>query len=163
MGGTGSARDEAVARSADVMRDLMARAVLFQEAVARSGGLNGTDLQTVGLLMSEGPATPGELAERVGLTSGGAITAVVDRLERAGYVTRSRDEHDRRRVIVTARTEAVMERVGPVYGRVGARWAEYLGTLTVEQVELVNDALAAAAEINREEIEHLRRLRGSSV
>lgn len=163
MGGTGSARDEAVARSADVMRDLMARAVLFQEAVARSGGLNGTDLQTVGLLMSEGPATPGELAERVGITSGGAITAVVDRLERAGYVTRTRDEHDRRRVIVTARTDTVMERVGPVYGRVGARWAEYLETLTVEQVEVVNDALAAAAEINREEIEHLRRVRGSSV
>ncbi|MBB2924467.1 MarR family transcriptional regulator [Cellulomonas cellasea] len=159
MSGAESARDEAVARSAEVMRDLMARAVLFQDAVARSGGLNGTDLQTVGLLMSEGPATPGELAERVGLTSGGAITAVVDRLERAGYVTRSRDERDRRRVIITARADVVLERVGPVYGRVGARWAEYLRTLTVEQIELANEVMATAAKINREEIEHLRRER----
>lgn len=154
-------RDAAVARSAEVMRELMARAVLFQEAVARSGGLNGTDLQTVGLLMSEGPATPGELAQRVGVTSGGAITAVVDRLERAGYVTRSRDAHDRRRVIITARTDTVRERVGPVYARVGARWTEYLGTLTVEQVELANEVMAMAAEINRTEIEHLRRERAA--
>lgn len=161
MSGAESARDEAVARSAGVMRDLMARAVLFQDAVARSGGLNGTDLQTVGLLMSEGPATPGELAERVGLTSGGAITAVVDRLERAGYVTRSRDGQDRRRVLITARTDVVMERVGPVYGRVAARWAEYLQTLSVEQIELANEVMATAAEINREEIEHLRRARAA--
>ncbi len=97
-----STRARSIAHMADVMRDFMASAVLFQDAVARTGGLNSTDLQTVGLLMSQGPATPGELAERTGLSAGGAITAVIDRLEKAGYVSRQRDQADRRRVIVTA-------------------------------------------------------------
>ncbi|GEL98278.1 putative HTH-type transcriptional regulator YcgE [Cellulomonas terrae] len=141
---------------ADVMRDFMANAVLFQDAVARTGGLNSTDLQAVGLLMSHGPATPGELAERTGLSAGGAITAVIDRLEKAGYVSRQRDQADRRRVIVTADVEKVLQQVGPVYGRVGARWAAYLDTLTDEQIELANELFTRASEINREEIELLK-------
>src|SRR5689334_15863140 len=43
------------------------------------------------------PLTPGELGERLGMSSG-ATTAVVDRLERAGHVRRVRDERDRRRL-----------------------------------------------------------------
>ena len=151
-----STRDVAIERMAEIMREFMARAVLFQDAVARVGGINSTDMQAVSLLMSEGPATPGELAERTGLTAGGAITAVIDRLERSGYVTRERDAGDRRRVIVTVQVDTVLDRVGPIYGRVGQRWADYLATLTVEQIEFANALFARAAEINREEIEVLR-------
>ena len=61
-----SSRDASIERMAEVMREFMARAVLFQDAVARFGGINSTDMQAVSLLMSEGPATPGELAERTG-------------------------------------------------------------------------------------------------
>jgi DNA-binding MarR family transcriptional regulator len=154
-----STREQAIARMADVMRDFMANAVLFQDAVARTGGLNSTDLQTVSLLMSQGPATPGELAERTGLSAGGAITAVIDRLEKAGYVTRQRDHADRRRVIVTADVDKVLQQVGPIYGRVGARWAEYLDTLTDEQIELANELFSRASQINREEIELLKESR----
>ncbi|WP_448721620.1 MarR family transcriptional regulator [Microbacterium natoriense] len=118
--------------------------------------LNGTDLQAVGLLMSSGPATPGELATRTGLTAGGAVTAMIDRLERAGYVTRARDDADRRRVIVTANPEPVLAGVGPVYARVAQRGNEYLATLTDEQIEYAGELLAEAAEINREQIEMLR-------
>lgn len=157
--GTSSTREQSIARMADVMRDFMANAVLFQDAVARTGGLNSTDLQAVGLLMSQGPATPGELAERTGLSAGGAITAVIDRLEKAGYVSRQRDRADRRRVIVTADVDKVLQQVGPVYGRVGARWAAYLETLTDEQIELANELFTRASEINREEIELLKESR----
>ena len=151
-----STREQSIARMADVMRDFMANAVLFQDAVARTGGLNGTDLQAVSLLMTQGPATPGELAERTGLSAGGAITAVIDRLEKAGYVSRRRDQADRRRVIVTADVDKVLEQVGPIYGRVGARWAAYLDTLTDEQIELANELFSRASQINREEIELLK-------
>ena len=107
-------RAAAIARQGEAMQEFMARAVLFQDAVARSVGLNGTDLQAVGLLLSSGPATPGELAARTGLTAGGAVTAMIDRLERIGYVRRARDETDRRRVIVTANPEPLMAGVGDV-------------------------------------------------
>ena len=157
--GSVSTREQSIARMADVMRDFMANAVLFQDAVARTGGLNSTDLQAVSLLMSQGPATPGELAERTGLSAGGAITAGIDRLEKAGYVSRQRDQTDRRRVIVTADVDKVLHEVGPIYGRVGARWATYLDTLSDDQIELANELFTRASEINREEIELLREQR----
>jgi DNA-binding MarR family transcriptional regulator len=143
----------------EVMREFMARAVLFQEAVARSVGLNSSDLQTVSLLMSEGPASPGELAERIGITQGGAITGLIDRLEKAGYVRRQRDEQDRRRVLVVADQEKVIADVGHIYGRVAERWNAYLATLTDDEVALGTRIITAAAEINREEIERLRQQR----
>lgn len=143
-------------RQAEAMRDFMAYAVLFQDAVARSGGLNGTDLQAVGLLLSGGSATPGELAARTGLTAGGAITAVIDRLEKAGYVSRARDPHDRRRVLVSAVPEAVMAKVGPAYAGVTQRWGEYLATLSDEQLAFANQLIARAAEVNRLEVERMR-------
>lgn len=149
-------RAAAIARQGEAMQEFMARAVLFQDAVARSVGLNSTDLQAVGLLMSSGPATPGELAARTGLTAGGAVTAMIDRLERAGYVSRARDEADRRRVIVTANPAPLLAGVGPVYARVAQRWNEYLETLSDEQIEFAGDLLAEAAELNREQIEELR-------
>jgi DNA-binding transcriptional ArsR family regulator len=151
-----SKRAESIERMAEIMRDFMARAVLFQDAVARFGGINSTDMQAVSLLLSEGPATPGELADRTGLTAGGSITTVIDRLERAGYVTRERDATDRRKVIVAANFATVMAKVGPIYGRVGARWGEYLDTLTDEQIAFANELFERAAKVNREEIELLR-------
>jgi hypothetical protein len=141
------------------MRVFMARAVLFQDAVAKRAGLNSTDLQLSSLLMLFGPATPGELAERSGLTAGGAITAAIDRLERAGVVVRSKDPHDRRRVIVTVDLESVLAKVGPVYGAVGQRWADYLNTLTDEQIAFADELFTQAAEFNDDET---MRLRGSA-
>jgi DNA-binding MarR family transcriptional regulator len=138
------------------MRVFMARAVLFQDAVAKRAGLNSTDLQLSSLLMLFGPATPGELAERSGLTAGGAITAAIDRLERAGIVVRSKDPHDRRRVIVTVDLEAVLAKVGPVYGAVGQRWADYLSSLTDDQIAFADELFTRAAEFNHDETMRLR-------
>jgi DNA-binding MarR family transcriptional regulator len=156
MAASSSTRAAAIARHGQAMREFMARAVLFQDAVARAAGLNASDLQAVGLLLSEGPATPGELAARTGLTSGGAVTAMIDRLEHAGYVTRSRDLTDRRRVMVTAVPEALMDRVAHIYGRVTDHWNDYLETLTDDQLDFATAFLARAAELNREEAEALR-------
>lgn len=75
-------------------------AVRFHAAVAAHAGINITDVTCLGALDKNGPMTPGELASLVGLTRGGTITAMVDRLERAGFVRRRRDDSDRRKVNV---------------------------------------------------------------
>jgi DNA-binding MarR family transcriptional regulator len=74
---------------------LLVHSLLASEAL----GLAPTDLVSMCLLQLHGPATPGWLAEMTGLSTG-AVTGVVDRLERAGYATRAQDPQDRRRVIV---------------------------------------------------------------
>jgi DNA-binding MarR family transcriptional regulator len=149
-------RRDLIDEMSTAMRRFMAHAVFFQDAVARWADLNATDLQCAGLLVLDGPLTPSELAARTGLSSGGAITAVIDRLETAGLVHRHRDQVDRRRVLVTPDTDAIWQRVGPVYARVGGRWTEYLATLDDDQIALAVDVIRHAAAINRNEIDALR-------
>lgn len=151
-----SVRAELITAVADTMRTFMARAVLFQDAVAKAVGLNSLDLQCANLLLIHGPATPGELADRAGITAGGAVTGVVDRLERAGLVHRSRDTVDRRRVVVTADAAELWRRVGPSYTHVAEQWDIYLHTLTDEQIAFANALLQRASELNAKEIERLR-------
>jgi DNA-binding MarR family transcriptional regulator len=139
-----------------VMRLFMARAILFQDTVARSCGLNPTDLQCANLLLLYGPATPGELAERAGLSAGGGITAVIDRLEQAGLVRRSRDTADRRRVVLTADAERLRRRVGGSYARIGERWVAYLDQLDDDQLALAIELFTRAAELNHDETVRLR-------
>src|ERR671932_2430246 len=71
----------------------------FDQAVADALGVNRTDMRCIDVLEREGPVTAGRLAEATGLTTG-AITTVIDRLERAGMARRTRDPDDRRRVLV---------------------------------------------------------------
>ncbi|MET9150287.1 MarR family transcriptional regulator [Streptomyces griseoflavus] len=63
---------------------------------AHRNGLHVTDVQALAAILdADEPMTPGRLREHLGLTSG-AVTACVDRLERAGHVTRVRESSDRR-------------------------------------------------------------------
>jgi DNA-binding MarR family transcriptional regulator len=112
--------------------------VLLHHTVAGKSGINVTDLQCLNLLSLEGPMTPGQLAQSMGLTTGGAITAVVDRLEKAGYVLRSRDPDDRRKVIVKPvpkKVAALSAYFGPIGRSVARRFADY----TDEQLEFLLD------------------------
>lgn len=91
----------------EAIRKLGAQAVLISDLVASRVGLNSTDLECLDLLHLAGATTAGQLAAHTGLTTG-ATTAVIDRLERAGFVTRRRDSTDRRVVLVE-----VLEHAGP--------------------------------------------------
>ena len=69
-----------------LIRKFAARLVFFHSAIASAFGLNATDLHTLRLL-GEQSMSAGELSSQLGLT-GAAVTALIDRLERAGYVVR---------------------------------------------------------------------------
>jgi DNA-binding MarR family transcriptional regulator len=73
----------------------------FSQALAAQLGIGATDMECLALLQDFGPASAGQLADALSLTTG-AITGVVDRLEAAGFVVREADPSDRRRVIVRA-------------------------------------------------------------
>ncbi|MFB6838637.1 MarR family winged helix-turn-helix transcriptional regulator [Streptomyces sp. NPDC056361] len=67
---------------------------------AQAQGLHPTDVQALAVVLdSPEPLTPGRLREHLGLTSG-AVTACLDRLEKAGHIRRSRESADRRVVHV---------------------------------------------------------------
>lgn len=73
------------------------RSILFQQNMAQKIGVAHTDLKTAEILIETGPVTAGELAKMTGLSTG-SVTALIDRLEKSGYVKRERDHIDGRRV-----------------------------------------------------------------
>ncbi|WP_242903341.1 MarR family winged helix-turn-helix transcriptional regulator [Actinomadura terrae] len=107
--------------------------VLLHHATASKAGMNVTDAQCVNALSLDGPQTPGQLAQLMGITTGGAITAVIDRLEKAGYVRRTRDPDDRRRVIVEL-VEENLARFGRYFAPIGRHFQERLEGFTDEQI-----------------------------
>ncbi|MFD6949921.1 MarR family transcriptional regulator [Nocardiopsis sp. TSRI0078] len=108
-------------------------AVRFHSALAAHAGVNITDITCLGALDKNGPMTPGELAEHTGLTRGGAITAVVDRLERAGFVQRRRDSRDRRKVIVELLRDGAYARLAEALDSLGHAYADVIGDHTEEE------------------------------
>ena len=85
-----------------VIQEVIASAVLTNERIARSIGLNVVDFQTYGVLLRNGePMTPGQLSQATELPSS-TTTRVLDRLEGKGMVERRPDPHDRRKIWVQA-------------------------------------------------------------
>jgi DNA-binding MarR family transcriptional regulator len=81
------------------LRRSSAAGVLHGQTIARRVGVNSSDLECLDLILMSGPSTAGEIARRTGLTSG-AVTGLIDRLERLGLVERMADPADRRKVLV---------------------------------------------------------------
>src|SRR5438067_11217236 len=88
------------------LRRSSSQGVIFGQTVANVAGISGSDLECLDFLNLEGRVTAGRLAEVTGLTTG-AITGVVDRLEKAGLVRRQRDPADRRKVFIVTVPENV--------------------------------------------------------
>ena len=77
----------------------------MRSALASGAGISPTDLDALEHLEAAGPLTQRQLGDRLSLTSG-AITMLVDRLERAGWVQRRRHPSDRRSVLVELSPQA---------------------------------------------------------
>jgi DNA-binding MarR family transcriptional regulator len=97
------------------VRASQVRTDAMDQAAADYLGINRTDYRALDVLDQKGRLTAGELAREMHLTTG-AVTSVLDRLERAGYARRVRDPDDRRRVLVEISPE-VARACEHIYGR----------------------------------------------
>jgi len=105
-------------------------------------GLNPTDLGALCLLLLHGPAPAGRLAELTGLTTG-AVTGVIDRLEKGGFVHRTVDPADRRKVIVTPDAERVDRDVFPHFPSLQrARLEAFYDDFSVAELSLITEFLS---------------------
>ena len=132
--------------------------VLLHHAIASRSGINVTDMQCINLLQLRGPMTPGQLADAMFLTTGGAITAVIDRLEKAGMARRRRDEADRRRVLVDATNDAPVTELSARFQPVAELYGTLLETYSDEQLEVILDYLTRTNEASPEVIERVKHL-----
>lgn len=109
----------------------------FDQAVAERLGLSRTDLRCLDLVLeltiAGTPPTPRRLSEASGLTPS-TITSVLDRLERAGYVRRIREQENRRQVLLQL-TAQFAEVTQEIFGPVAAEGAAQLRQLSDADVD----------------------------
>jgi DNA-binding MarR family transcriptional regulator len=137
---------------------ISALSVLLSQAVADHVGLNPTDVEALDILRRDGPLSAGRLAEVTGLSTGGAITKLIDRLERVGYVRREPDPADRRRVLVRALVERAEYELGPLYAGLEEAMRALLAGYSDDEIEVILDFSARTNRITAVQIAQVRRL-----
>lgn len=145
-------RKELMAQLEQALQDVSGTGVLFSHAVAERLGINATDLECMGVIQ-RGPAAAGQLAAATGLTTG-AITGVIDRLERAGFAKRTPDESDRRRVLVRMTPEAVA-RAMPLFEPMRRASAQVLSRYKDDELAVILDFLNRMQSVSVEVVAKL--------
>jgi DNA-binding MarR family transcriptional regulator len=128
--------------------------ILFHQAIADRVGLHVTDLRCLNLLTQSGPLTAGELGHQLGLGTTGAVTRMVDRLERAGYLRRQPDPGDRRRVIIQPLPERLVA-IAPHYQGMATAWNDLLATYSDEQLHLFLDLFDRLHQMSQQQLARL--------
>ncbi|MEV0368783.1 MarR family transcriptional regulator [Streptomyces sp. NPDC050636] len=150
-------RGHAAGEVAMRMRTLQQSIDAFDEAAAALLGLNRTDLRCLDLILATDAMSAGELTTAAKL-SPAATTTAIDRLERAGFVARSRDATNRRRVLVSA-TDAAHAAEREVYGPVSEAGMRALRHYDEDQLAVIGDFLETARRVQEEQTARLKELR----
>ena len=134
-------------------REASGLGAVFGEAVARRMGVDPTALECLGAIADRDDMTAGALAEAMGLTTG-AVTGVVDRLEKAGLARRVRDGEDRRKVFVRA-TPKALARANAYYGPLGRAVDALAASYNDKEIALLADYFARSRDTVLAEIAKL--------
>ena len=126
----------------------------MDQAAADFLGIHRTDTRLLDILQMWGRMSAGELA-KAGQLSPGALTAALDRLERAGYVRRVRDENDRRRVLVDI-TDQLEKLTWELYGPLAESGDAMLRDLTEEHLTIMRDVMREAARLQMKQADRVR-------
>jgi DNA-binding MarR family transcriptional regulator len=126
----------------------------MDEAAARALGINRTDRRCMDIVDRLGAISAGQLAQEAALTTG-SVTAVIDRLERKGYLRRVADPSDRRRVMVEI-TGYAAERARELWGPMIAAGQQLLGAYTAGDLEILIDFTRRGRVLNERRAAEIR-------
>lgn len=147
-------REPALDAIVQALRRIDFHGEVFGQTVAVRLGLSESDIKALEVLVGRDPVTAGHLAELLNLSTG-AVTRVVDRLEQAGYVRRTADAADRRRVVVEVvpdRLSAIREALGPL----GEAHADIVAGYSDDELDLINGFLSKMADAQKARVEAVR-------
>jgi DNA-binding MarR family transcriptional regulator len=127
---------------------------LVDDLAAGLLGINRSDARCFDVLDERGRVSAGELAAATRLTTG-AITAVIDRLERAGYARRVPDPNDRRRVLVEI-TEAARKATAEIMGPIAVDSEPLIASYSDAELELIVGFTRRGRELQEHHADRLR-------
>jgi DNA-binding MarR family transcriptional regulator len=147
-------RDDVLSEVAEELRLSGVTNDIADQAVADYLGLNRTDTRCLDIIERLDGVSAGRLASEAGLSTG-AVTTVLDRLERAGYARRVQDPGDRRRVLVEL-TPAARRELQQLYAPLTDATMRQLEGYTTDEVSLVRDFLRDNRRLNEAHAERVR-------
>lgn len=155
-------RDEMIQAINDKLRETSTETIMFHQTVADVLGLHITDHKCLDIIYRYGAMPAGRLAELTGLTTG-AVTGIIDRLEKSGYVRRADDPKDRRRIIVEPTRNKKLERkLEAIFAPLAERMHKLLSSCSDSELTFLLDILTRTLEQSHQELMKLRGLPGGS-
>lgn len=151
-----SKREEIIQAIIEKRREMSTETIMFHQSVADALGLHITDHKCLDLIRQYGAMPAGRIAEHTGLTTG-AVTGIIDRLEKAGYVRRASDPKDRRRTIVEpVRNKKWERKIEAIFIPFHERMHKLLSSYSDGELVFLLDVLTKSIEQTREESKKLR-------
>jgi DNA-binding MarR family transcriptional regulator len=130
--------------------------IQMHETIGRKAGLSGTDHKYLGFLIQKGNLTAGELSTLTGLTTG-AVTGLIDRLEKKKLVKRQFAKDDRRKVIIAPNTKKIMALLVPLYKDFRNNSEKLLASFSIKEIKILKSYFLNAIEIMNETTDKLTR------
>jgi DNA-binding MarR family transcriptional regulator len=150
-----SKKIDLVIRTNMMAREYGIQMTLYRNMVFEKLGVNVSDMECLGYLLSKRISSPTELAKYTGLSSG-ATTAMLDRLEKVGFIERRPNPEDRRgTLIVLAKSGA--ERVAPWYAPVGKSQEQLISKFSEDELHLISSFFESYAKIWEQERKKLEK------
>lgn len=130
--------------------------ILMHEAIARKVGLSGADHKYLGLILQHNELTAGDIAKLTGLTTG-AVTGLIDRLEKKNLLERRFTQEDRRKVIIVPNVENSMKLLQPIFAELQRRTAELTATFSATELQAIERYFTGATILMKEMTNELNR------
>ena len=128
--------------------------IFMHEAIARKAGLSSTDHKYLGLILQYESITAGEISKLTGLTTG-AVTGLIDRLEKKELLKRQFIKEDRRKVMIIPNTENSMKLLGPIFEELQQKTMKLVSTFSKKEIETIERYFREATVLMKETTYHL--------
>ena len=151
-------REETIHNIINKFREMSTETIMFHQAVADELGLPITDHKCLDLIHRFGAMPAGRLAELTSLTTG-AVTGMIDRLEKAGYVRRTNDPKDRRKTIIEPISNKKLERkIEMIFMPIHERMHKFLSSYSDSELAFLRNAMMEFIKQTHEESKRLQSL-----
>lgn len=152
-------REEIIHAVNEKFIEMSTETILFHQSLADLLDFHITDHRCMHFIHTHGAMPAGRLAELTGLTTA-AVTGIIDRLEKAGYVRRANDPNDRRRTIVEPVPNKKLERkLEEIFTPFHEKMHRLLSSYSDKELAFLLDVMSKSIELTREESRKLRSMK----
>lgn len=141
--------DSKIDRFRTASRQYSDASIFMHEAIAQKAGLSSADHKYLGQILQHKELTAGDISKLTGLTTG-AVTGLIDRLEKKKLLKRQFSKDDRRKVIIIPSVENSMKLLQPIFSELQQKTADLITSFSEEEIQIIERYFTEATLIMKE-------------